>query len=97
MATNFIGGRSSYSASIQTTLTNNTITPFPQSAKAFKLHPNANISAVYMWSNVLEPGEDNYPALLVQNSDAGTLFPFKCEFIRTVTGDSSNMDIEYLF
>ena len=96
MTTNFIGGRSNYSKSIQTTLTNNTITPFPQSAKAFKLHPNSNASAIQMWSTGLT-GEDRYVQVLIQSGDAGTLFPFRCQFIRSVTLDSSDMDIEYLY
>ena len=90
MATKFIGGRTNYNKTIQATLTNAVLTDFPPSAKAFKVHPDTLIAAVEMFT------DGQVCTMLIANSDAGTLFPFRPEQLKLTSG-SATVDIEYLF
>ena len=91
MATNFIGGKAKYTKTVEGSLANATLTDFPPSAKAFKLHPNANLTQLLMITDGSEC------SMLLVSGDAGTVFPFRPEQLKVTTSDSSSVDIDYLY
>jgi len=93
MALNFIGGRPQFFDSKRQTVSNNTFVDFPETAKGFRLHPDASSTVVTMET-------DGHECVInVVQSDAGTLFPFRPQRIKFQTGTIPVVDtnIEYLY